>query len=164
MTLVLEAFTQHLELSNSQVEKLLSKSLKECLDAPNFKQQLESLDVSLLKQTLPTAGKVLAEKLPPFYNWLKNELGVKRVPDSSEHTTKWVINFVNNQESLTHLAELHRPVPRQALERSVDPLIAAFDGIEDERVRQEWQKTLAALCLLIIVDAREIEKSGVATA
>jgi hypothetical protein len=164
MTLVQEAFTQHLELSNSQVEELLSKSLKECLDAPNFKQQLESLDVSLLKQTLPTAGKVLAEKLPPFYNWLKNELGVKRVPDSSEHATKWVINFVNNQESLTRLVELHRPVPRQALERAVDPLVAAFDGIEDERVRQEWQKTLAALCLLILVDAREIEKSGVATA
>ena len=164
MTLVQEAFTQHLELSNSQIEELLSKSLKECLDAPDFKQQLESLDVSLLKQTLPTAGKVLAEKLPPFYNWLKNELGVKRVPDSPDHTTKWVINFVNNQESLTRLAELHRPVPRQALERAVDPLVAAFDGIEDQRVRQEWQKTLAALCLLLIVDAREIEKSAVATA
>ena len=164
MTLLQEAFTQHLDLSNSQIEELLSKSLKECLDAPNFKQQLESLDVNLLKKTLPTAGKVLAERLPPFYNWLKNELGVKRVPDSPDHTTKWVINFVNNEESLTHLAELHRPVPRQALERSVDPLVAAFDGVEDERVRLEWQKTIAALCLIIIVDAREVEKSAVATA
>ena len=163
MTLVQEAFTQHLELSNIQIEELLSKSLKECLDAPDFKQQLESLDVSLLKQTLPTAGKVLAERLPPFYNWLKNELGVKRVPESPDHATKWVIGFVNNQESLTRLAELHRPVPRQALERSVDRLVAAFDGVEDERVRQEWQKTIAALCLLLIVDAREVEKSGVAT-
>ena len=164
MTLVQEAFTQHLDLSNSQIEELLAKPLKECLDAPNFKKQLESLNVSLLKQTLPTAGKVLAERLPRFYNWLKNELGVKRVPDSPDHTTKWVIGFVNNEESLTHLAELHRPVPRQALERSVDPLVAAFNGIEDQRVRQEWQKTLATLCLLIIVDAREVEQSGVATA
>ncbi|MDZ4871884.1 MAG: hypothetical protein CLLPBCKN_001272 [Chroococcidiopsis cubana SAG 39.79] len=98
------------------------------------------MDVSLLKQTLPIAGSVLAERLPPFYHWLQTELSVKRVPDSPEHTTKWVIGFVNNQESLSRLVELHRPVSRLAMERSVPSLVGMFEGVEDLQVRQEWQK------------------------
>jgi hypothetical protein len=101
----------------------------------------------------------LAERLPPFYDWLKNELGVNRVPDSPDHTTKWVIGFLNNQESLTRLVELHRPVPRPALERSISHLVAAFDGVEDDQARQEWQKAIAALCLVLVVAARNEERS-----
>ncbi|MFH7028421.1 MAG: hypothetical protein ACHBN1_24285 [Heteroscytonema crispum UTEX LB 1556] len=155
MKSTLELFTQHLDLSQNQLDDLLSKSLNNCLNSPEVQQELQGLDTNLLKETLPTAGNVLAEKLPPFYNWLKNELGVKRVPDSPLHTTKWVIGFLNNQESLTHLVELHRPVPRQALESSTPRLLAMFDGIKDARVRQQWQKAIAILCLIIIVDARE---------
>jgi hypothetical protein len=159
MQLPLETFNQYLNLSETQLEVLLSKPLTECLNSPEFKQELNSLDINLLKQTLPTAGSVLAERLPPFYNWLKNELGVNRVPDSPDHTTKWVIGFLNNQESLTRLVELHRPVPRPALERSISPLVAAFDGVEDDQARQEWQKAIAALCLVLVVAARNEERS-----
>jgi hypothetical protein len=90
---------------------------------------------------------------------LKNELGVKRVPDSPDHTTKWVIGFLNHQESLTRLVELHRPVPRIALERSIPRLVAAFDGVKEEKVRKEWQKAIAALCLVLVVAARAEERS-----
>lgn len=158
MQSLLETFTQHLDLSETQLDALLSKPLTECLNSPEFKQELNGLDIKLLKQTLPTAGSVLAERLPPFYDWLKNELGVERVPDSPDHTTKWVIGFLNNQERLTRLVELHRPVPRPALEQSISRLVAAFDGVEDDQARQEWQKTIAALCLVLVVAAREDEQ------
>lgn len=153
-------FAQNLDLSQTQLKVLLSKSLAECLNSPELQQELASLDTNLLKETLPTAGTVLAKELPPFYNWLKNELGVKRVPDSPDHTTKWVINFVNHQESLTRLVELHRPVPRPALERSIPRLVATFDGVEDAHVRQEWKHALALLCLPLVVAAREAEQSA----
>ncbi|MBD1936881.1 hypothetical protein [Microcoleus sp. FACHB-68] len=154
-----EVFTQHLNLSAAELEEVLSLSLTDLLNSVQIKDALNSLDVQTLRETLPTAASVLAERLPPFYNWLKNELGVQRVPDSPAHTTKWVIGFVNNQESLTRLVELHRPVPRPALERSVAPLVAAFDGVEDEQIRQKWQKAIAALCLPLVVAAREEERS-----
>ena len=153
-------FAQNLDLSQTQLKVLLSKSLAECLKSPELQQELNRLDTNLLKETLPTAGTVLAKELPPFYNWLKNELGVKRVPDSPDHTTKWVINFVNHQESLTRLVELHRPVPRPALERSIPRLVATFDGVEAPQVRQEWQKAIALLCLPLVVAAREAEQSA----
>jgi hypothetical protein len=34
-----------------------------------------------LATPLPTAGAILAQQLPPFYDWLKHELGIARVPD-----------------------------------------------------------------------------------
>ncbi|OCQ91173.1 hypothetical protein BCD64_24480 [Nostoc sp. MBR 210] len=162
MSLLLTTFAQHLNLSQAQLESILSKSLNEVLNLPELQQELAGLDINLLKETLPTAGAVLAQELPPFYNWLKNELGVKRVPDSPDHATAWVIGFLNNQESLTHLVELHRPVPRLALEASVPHLIGLFDGVENAAVRKEWQKAIAALCLVLVVDAREQEKISVA--
>lgn len=151
---MLNIFSQHLGLSTAELETLLSISLQEFLTFPAVNELLESLDTQLLQETLPTAGSVLAERLPPFYEWLKNELGVKRVPDSPDHTTKWVIGFLHRKESLTRLVELHRPVPRPALERSVPRLVAAFDGVKEEKVRHEWQKAIAALGLVLVVAAR----------
>lgn len=154
---MLKTFSRHLELSPAELEKLLSLSLQDFLNLPDTKELLGSLDTQLLRQSLPTAKHVLAERLPPFYDWLQNELGVERVPDSPDHTTKWVIGFLNNQESLIRLVELHRPVPQPALERSIPRLVGAFDGVEDERARKEWQKAIAALCLVLVVAAREAE-------
>lgn len=159
MQSTLSTFTQHLDLPSTQLEVLLSKTLSECLNSSELKQLLDSLDANLLKKTLPTAGKVLAKELPPFYNWLKNELGVERIPDSPDHTTKWVINFINNQESLTRLVELHRPVSRLALESAIPRLLAMFEGIQNAGIRQKWQKAIAVLCLPLVVAARQAEKS-----
>ncbi|MEH2230849.1 MAG: hypothetical protein V7K71_14725 [Nostoc sp.] len=153
------AFAQNLNFSENQLEKIFSRPLTEVLNLPELQQELNSLDTNLLKKTLPTVGGVLAKELPPFYNWLKNELGVKRVPDSFNHTTTWVIGFLHNQESLTHLVELHRPVPRLALEASIPRLIGIFEGVEDAQVRQEWQKAIAALCLVLVVAAREQDRA-----
>ncbi len=155
MTSLSSTFTQHLDISSTQLEVILSKPLYEFLNSPKLQQELNSLDINLLKETLPTAGAVLAKELPPFYNWLKNELAVERVPDSPDHTPKWVIGFVNNQESLTNLVDLHRPVPRAALEASVSRLVETFADVKDQRIRQEWQKAVAALCLVLVVAARE---------
>lgn len=152
---MLNTFTQHLNLSPTEVETLLSRNLQDVLNSPVLEQQLSSLDMPLLKQTLPTAKIVLAEKLPLFYDWLQNELGVERVPDSPDHTTKWVVNFLNNQESLTRLVELHRPVPRPALERSIPRLVGLFETVENVQARSEWQTAIAALCLVLAVAARE---------
>jgi hypothetical protein len=152
-----ETFTQHLKITSTELDTLLSLKLSELLNLAQFQAVLNSLDVQLLRETLPTAGSVLAQKLPAFYDWLKNELGVKRVPETPDHATTWVVNFLNNKESLTHLVELHRPIPRVALEHSVPRLVATFDGVEDEKVRQEWQKAIAGLCLPLVVDARERE-------
>lgn len=158
MESIISTFAQHLDLSQTQLKALLSKPLTECLNSPELNQQLDSLDINLLKDTLPIAGAILAKELPPFYNWLKNELGVKRVPDSPDHTTKWVIGFVNNQESLSSLVELHKPVPRPALEASVPRLLSLFNDVKDAHIRQEWQKAIAALCLPLVVAAREDER------
>jgi hypothetical protein len=151
-------FTQHLKISPQQLEAILRTSLEEFLNSPELQATFNSLDTNLLRETLPTAGQVLAQELPPFYHWLKNELGLKRVPDSPEHTTKWVINFLNNQESLMHLVELHRPVPRPALETSVPRLVGLFASVENEQIKQEWEKAVAALCLVLVVAAREEER------
>ena len=145
MRSLLLTFDQNLSFFEIQLERILSQPLTEVLTLPKLQQELNSLDTNLLKKTLPTAGGVLAKELPPFYNWLKNELGVKQVPDSPDHTTTWVIGFLHNQESLTHLVELHRPVPRLALEASIPRLVEIveiFEGVEDVQVRQEWQKAI----------------------
>lgn len=152
---MLDTFTQHLHLPSTAVEGMLSSSLQEVLNSPVLQQQLDSLDTDLLRETLPTAQVVLVEKLPLFYDWLQNELGVKRVPESPDHTTKWVVNFLNDQASLARLVELHRPVPRQALEQSIPRLVGLFESVEDAQVRHEWQRAIAALCLVLAVDARE---------
>lgn len=156
---MLNTFTEHLNLSQTELEKMLSLRLQELLKTPDFKEKLDSLNIGLLQKTLPTAAAVLANELPPFYNWLKNELGLKRVPDSPDHTTKWVVNFLKQEESLTRLVELHRPVPRPALEASIPRLVGLFDGVEDAQVRQEWQQAIAALCLVLVVAAPEEAQS-----
>jgi hypothetical protein len=156
---MLTVYNQHLQLSPAEIEIFYSLSLAESLKLPAIEQRLSSLNIALLRQTLPTASTVLAQHLPPFYDWLQNELGVKRVPDSPDHTTKWVIGFVNSHESLMRLVELHRPVPPQALEQVVPRLVAAFDHIAESDVRQEWQKTITLLCLVLVIAARSREKT-----
>jgi hypothetical protein len=158
MQSLLTTFVQHLDLSSTQLDAIIAKPLTEVLVSPELQRELESLDINLLKQTLPTAGAVLAQELPPFYNWLKNELGVKRVPDSPNHTTTWVIGFVNRQESLMNLVDLHRPVPRLALETAIPRLVGLFDGVEDVQVKKQWQKAIATLCLVLVVAARERDR------
>lgn len=152
---MLETFSQCLNLSPETSESLLSLPLTTLLDSPELSQLLGSLDTNLLKETLPTAGTVLAQKLPPFYDWLQTELGIKNVPDSPDHATKWVVGFLRNQESLTRLVELHKSIPRQALERSIPRLVSAFDEVQPTAVKQEWEKAVAALCLVLAVAALE---------
>ncbi|NJL40902.1 MAG: hypothetical protein HC840_16535 [Leptolyngbyaceae cyanobacterium RM2_2_4] len=156
---MLNTFAQHLSLPNLEVERLLSLNLENLLNEKAVQILLQSLNVSLLQQTLPTAATVLSEKLPPFYGWLKQELGVKRVPDSPDHTTRWVVNFLNNQESLTRLVDLHCSIPSSSLKSATPRLVSLFASVADPEVRQEWQRAIALLCLVIIVGVREGERS-----
>jgi hypothetical protein len=154
---MLIALSQHLSLSVFELEQLLSIPLNEFLELPIFKQILTNLDVSILKQSLPQAKEILVQHLPPFYNWLQTELALERVPNSPDHTTKWVVNFLNNNEKITHLVELHRSIPLNALELSIPRLVGVFEAIPEDKIRQEWQKAIAALCLVLVVAARQIK-------
>jgi hypothetical protein len=154
-TQMLPTFSHHLNLSTDTTESFLAQSLTSLMDSPELKEILGALDTNLLKDSLPTAGVLLAQHLPPFYDWLQTELNVQRVPDSPDHTTKWVVGFLNNQESLMRLVELHRPIPRVAMERAIPRLISIFDNVEPIAIRQEWQQAIAALCLILAVAARE---------
>jgi hypothetical protein len=49
---------------------------------------------------------------------------------------------------------LHRSIPLNALELSIPRLVGVFDEISEENIRQEWQKAIAALCLVLVVAAR----------
>lgn len=150
-----QTFSTHLILSTQTASALLEHSLSQLLNSPDLSQLLNSLDTALLKDTLPTAGVVLAQQLPAFYEWLKTELNIQHVPSSPDHTTKWVIGFLGNQESLERLVELHRPVPRAAMEQAIPRLIETFGKVEPISVRQEWQRAIALLCLVLAVAARE---------
>jgi hypothetical protein len=151
---MLAIYERHLGLEPATTETLLAYSFEDFLQLPAVNDLLNSLNTQLLRDTLPTAGQVLAKQLPPFYAWLKDELGVARVPDSPDHTTQWVIDFLNNHESLNRLVELHRPVPQRAMEQAIPRLVSAFDGVAEVDVRQEWQKAVAALCLVLAVAAQ----------
>ncbi len=157
---MLQTFSRTLNLSPEASEAMLSLPLNSLLASPEIDQLLGSLDTALLKETLPTAGSVLAKKLPPFYDWLKTELGLKNVPESPDHATKWVVDFLKNQESLTRLVELHKSIPSKALERSIPRLVSAFDEVEPTAVKEEWEKAIAALCLVLAVAARENQPSA----
>ena len=156
---MLQTFSQSLNLSSDASEALLSLPLTNLLDSPELDRLLGSLDTDLLKESLPTAGAILAQNLPPFYNWLETELGLKNVPDSPDHTTKWVVGFLKNQESLTRLVELHKSIPRAALERSIPRLVGVFEDVTPIAIKQEWQKAIATLCLVLAVAARENQPS-----
>ena len=157
---MLQTFSRTLNVSPDDAEAMLSLPLTSLLESPELNQLLGSLDTALLKETLPTAGAVLAQKLPAFYDWLQTELGIKKVPDSPDHTTKWVIGFLKNEESLTRLVELHKSIPSKALERSIPRLVSAFDEVEPAAVKEEWEKAIAALCLVLAVAARENQPSA----
>jgi hypothetical protein len=152
---MLQTFSQNLNLSTETIESFLALPLATVLESPDLAQILSQLDTQLLKASLPTAGIILSQHLPAFYDWLQSELNVERVPDSPNHTTKWVIGFLSNQESLARLVELHRPIPQVALDRSIPRLVSIFDNVEPIEVRQEWQRAIASLCLVLAVAARD---------
>jgi hypothetical protein len=144
-----QTFSDHLGLSTEASTSVLLQPLPQLLSSPEVSQLLSSLNTTLLKETLPTAGAVLAQQLPAFYEWLQTELNLQRVPDSPDHTTKWVVGFLNNQESLERLVELHHSIPKAALERAIPRLVKTFDGVEPVAVQQEWQRAIALLCLVL---------------
>jgi hypothetical protein len=63
---MLQTFSRHLGLPTETSEILLSHSLKSLLNLPEVTQLLSSLNTALLKDSLPTAGAILAQHLPPF--------------------------------------------------------------------------------------------------
>ena len=156
---MLQTFSQSLNLSPDASEALLSLPLSSLLDSPELDRLLGSLDTDLLKQSLPTAGAVLAKNLPAFYDWLETELEIKNVPDSPDHATKWVVGFLKNQESLTRLVELHKSIPSAALERSIPRLVGVFEDVTPIALKQEWEKAIAGLCLVLAAAARENQPS-----
>lgn len=157
---MLHTLSHHLDLSPETTQVLLSQSLADLMDSPVLQQRLNTLNTPLLRDSLPTAGALLSQHLPSFYEWLKTELNLKRVPDSPDHATKWVVNFLSNQESVERLVELHRSIPQAAMERSIPRLVGLFDAVELVEVRQEWQRALAILCLILAVDAQERSSSA----
>ncbi len=54
-----------------------------------------------------------------------------------------------------HLVQLHRSIPQVALERSIPRLVSIFDNVEPIAVREEWQRAIASLSLVLAVAARE---------
>ena len=154
-TATVDTFTQHLNLSESTVENLLTLNARALPKQDEFQTELGTLNLDLLRETLPTAKSVLENQLPAFYTWLKQELKIKRVPDNPNHTTTWVANFLKNEESIEHLVELHRPVPPVALEQAIPRLVSLFNQVEDQQIRQQWQSAVALLCLVLAADARE---------
>lgn len=154
---MLEVFIKHLGLTQEITEYLLLQPLSVVLELPHFQEILNNLDIKLLRQTLEEVKPVFTQHLPPFYDWLQNELGIENVPDSPKHANEWVINFLYKQERLTRLVELHRPVPLPALEKAVAPLVDIFGILTNDHVRHEWQKAVAALCLVIIIGCRETD-------
>jgi hypothetical protein len=92
-TATVDTFTQHLNLSESTVETLLNLNATELPKEEAFQTELGTLNLDLLRETLPTAKSVLENQLPAFYVWLKQELPIKRVPDSPNHTTTWAEGF-----------------------------------------------------------------------
>ncbi|MGB3262694.1 MAG: hypothetical protein WBA89_01940 [Microcoleus sp.] len=157
---MLQTFSRTLNVSPEDSEALLSLPLTSLLESPELNQLLGSLDTDLLKKTFPTAASVLAQKLPPFYDWLQTELGLTNVPDSPDHTTKWVVGFLKNEESLTRLVELHKSIPSKALERSIPRLVGTFEDVQPTAVKEEWEKAVAALCLVLAAAARENQPSA----
>ena len=161
---MIPTFARTLNLSPDASEALLSLSLTSLINSPELNQLLGSLDTGLLKETLPTAGAVLSQKLPAFYDWLQTELGIKNVPDSPDHATKWVVGFLKNQESLTRLVEMHKSIPSKALEKAIPPLVGAFNEVQPTAVKEEWEKAIAALCLVLAAAARENQPPAVSKA
>lgn len=151
---MLNTFSKHLDLSADDVSSLLANSLPNLLKSQQLQDILGNLNTVLLKESLPTAGTILAAHLPPFYDWLKNDLGLERVPDSPSHTTIWVTGFLGNQETIGRLVEMHQPIPRASLELAIPRLVSLFDEVEPLNVRQEWQQAIASLCLVLAVAAR----------
>lgn len=154
---MLKKLAPYIDLSPSQLDSLVSMPLKDLLSSPVFQQQIDSVDTSVLKQTLPTAGMALAEKLPVLYRWLKNEFQVARNPENPEQQTPWMCSFFNSRESLERLIETYRlePLAPMEMERMAPDLVDLFDDVEDGYVRSEWQKAIALLCVLLIAAARE---------
>jgi hypothetical protein len=50
-----------------------------------------------------------------------------------------------------------------ALEASVPRLVETFAGVEDSKIREEWQKAIASLCLILVVAAREQDNLNLVT-
>lgn len=66
-----------------------------------------------------------------------------------------MVKFLQREESIAHLIELHRPVPSPALEAAIPRLVGWFDNVPDEATRQAWQEAVSALCLVLAIAGRE---------
>jgi len=101
----IDTFTQHLNLSESTVETLLTLNATELPKEDEFQSELGTLNLDLLRETLPTAKSVLENQLPAFYVWLKQELKIKRVPDNPNHTTTYrffIMQYVHPHDTISN--------------------------------------------------------------
>lgn len=153
--IMIEVFSQYLKLSSDSIQELLDYPTFFSVDLPEIRAVLSSLDFEVLRATLAEVEPIFIQHLPPFYQWLQSEQGVENVPDNPKHLKEWVISFLKNQERISRLIDLHRPVPLEVLERSVPRLVNLFDKLPTEVSRQEWKKATAFLCFAIVVGCRQ---------
>jgi hypothetical protein len=151
-------YAEALDLPPPTIAALLDLPLADFQQHAVVRHLFDTLDIERLKASLSQARTAFAHHLPPFYTWLREELGVSRVPESPSHLTNWVIAYLEGRLPRRTLIGTHLTLSSTQINASVPHLLAVCDHLEAGPIRHEWHKTLGALCLMLEVAARERER------
>lgn len=130
----------------------MSVGQAQLFDHPDYKALIEGLDIPLLEQTVPHAREAYRRQLDGFIQVLEDEYDLENPVMSPFTLGNWLVQFLYEQDKLPELLAKHERVPIEALRDGLPELLRMLDDIDDDAIRQEWQRAMCILSLPLIAE------------
>lgn len=136
-------------LDPNDLHRLLEMAPHDVLNDPTYQGLLQTLDLDLLRKTLPLARAAYARGLHSFKERYKDIYDATQSPMSEETLANWLIVFLQYPNTLHNLVATHQRVPVAFIHQGLPDLLSMLAGMP--RGCAEWQRAMAVLSIPLLV-------------
>ncbi|MEM6527816.1 MAG: hypothetical protein AAF653_05950 [Chloroflexota bacterium] len=129
----------------TEIDRLLSMSGGAVVEDAGFMNPVGSIDITLLKQSLPATRAAYEEQLPALRKDITGRYGVNADVMSAHTLGNWIVGALEFPQYISSITSNHTNVPREVFVNEMPQLLAMVEDVPDGGT--EWQK---ALCIFVL--------------
>lgn len=149
MNMLLTFMADSIGIEIDELQRLLEMAPHAVLDDPSYQGLLQSLDLALLRKTLPLVRAALARGIPTFNERYQAMYSATESPMSEETLSNWLVVFIQYPNTLRSLVANHQRVPVEFIRLGLPDFLSIVDGMP--RGCAEWQRAMAVLAVPLLV-------------
>ncbi|MEO1664250.1 MAG: hypothetical protein AAFU54_06420 [Chloroflexota bacterium] len=139
------ALAQYIGVPGSEIDRLLQMSGDDVVTDAGFMKLVKSIDLAVLKQSLPATRAAYEEQLPALRKDITNRYGVNADVMSAHTLGNWIVGAIEFPQYISSITSNHTDVPREVFVNKMPQLLDMVKDVPGGGA--EWQK---ALCVFVL--------------